>query len=184
MLGSHNSFSYLKPEKWWMRIFNPWAKCQSKTLEEQYRAGVRVFDIRVRWKDDRFYLVHNLMTYKCSLLTIIQELDGLDNIKVRVCLDMRKEPPTKEIEEEILSKFKAFVDRNFQPCVIDCIVFWNWKHLEKSGYSWIDKYGSVAGGLWKFLPPRIWAWFYNDTVRFDYLGEINSSNSVVLMDFV
>ena len=184
MLGSHNSFSYLKPEKWWMRIFNPWAKCQSKTLEEQYEAGVRVFDIRVRWKDDKFFLVHNLMTYRDDPFTIIHDLDKFDDIKVRVCLDMRKEPPTKELEEKILNEFKKSV-KKFQLGVIDCIIFWNWKHLESSPeYTWIDKYGSVAKGLWKYLPPKVWAWFYNDNVRFNHLKEIKGKGSIVLMDFV
>lgn len=184
MLGSHNSFSYLKPEKWWMRIFNPWAKCQSKTLKEQYEAGVRVFDIRVRWKDNKFFLVHNLMTYKYDPLTLIQDLKKFSDIKVRVCLDMRKEPSTKELEEKILGEFEEFV-KKFQPNVIDCIVFWNWKHLgSPSKYIWIDKYGSVTSGLWRYLPPKVWAWFYNNTVRFDYLKEIGDKDSVVLMDFI
>ena len=47
MLGSHNSMTYLKPQKWWMKLINFTSKCQNKNIEEQYAAGVRYFDIRV-----------------------------------------------------------------------------------------------------------------------------------------
>ena len=35
--GSHNTMSYLTPRKWWMRLVAPWARCQSKTIDEQWQ---------------------------------------------------------------------------------------------------------------------------------------------------
>ena len=47
ILGSHNTMSYLRPKTWWGRLFRFVARCQSKTLAEQWEAGVRYFDLRV-----------------------------------------------------------------------------------------------------------------------------------------
>lgn len=47
ILGSHNSMSYLSPRCWWGWLMLPFARCQSKTIDEQIAAGVRCFDIRI-----------------------------------------------------------------------------------------------------------------------------------------
>ena len=47
MLGSHDTFTYLKAEDWFTRLLKPFWKCQSMTLQEQYDYGVRFFDIRI-----------------------------------------------------------------------------------------------------------------------------------------
>ena len=39
--GTHNSMSYLPPEKWWMWLLRPFARCQRKTLAEQVKAGMQ-----------------------------------------------------------------------------------------------------------------------------------------------
>lgn len=46
-LASHNSMTYLPIKKWWLKPFRFIAQCQNKTIEEQYQAGVRMFDIRI-----------------------------------------------------------------------------------------------------------------------------------------
>ena len=47
ILGSHNSMSYLSPARWWMCPFRIFARCQKKTIREQFDCGVRCFDLRV-----------------------------------------------------------------------------------------------------------------------------------------
>ncbi len=58
MLGSHNSMTYL-PLTGWSRILRPWVRCQSLTLMEQYNAGVRYFDIRIRLVNGKWRFCHN-----------------------------------------------------------------------------------------------------------------------------
>lgn len=48
MLASHNSLTYLRPRRWWTRIFRSFWQCQDKSLIDQYAAGARRLDIRVR----------------------------------------------------------------------------------------------------------------------------------------
>ena len=62
MLGSHNTFTYMKPTKWWMYIFQPFVKCQSSTLEEQVAKGVNLVDIRLRYNDG-WKVCHGLVEY-------------------------------------------------------------------------------------------------------------------------
>lgn len=47
MIGSHDTFTYLKPCNTIFNIGKRWWKTQCKTIEEQYKFGVRFFDIRV-----------------------------------------------------------------------------------------------------------------------------------------
>ena len=47
-LASHNSLSFVKPKKWWEKLINFTAKCQSHDIQTQYTNGVRLFDIRLR----------------------------------------------------------------------------------------------------------------------------------------
>lgn len=48
MLASHNTFTYLTPKKWWMRLINFAARCQSNDIDTQYSHGARFFDIRIK----------------------------------------------------------------------------------------------------------------------------------------
>lgn len=65
MIGSHNSMSYLPPQRWLWRLFAPFWRCQDKTIEEQIKAGVRFFDIRVVWdrKLDCWQFAHGLVRF-------------------------------------------------------------------------------------------------------------------------
>ena len=46
ILGSHNSLTYLRPtNKWWNMFF----RCQDKDLDEQFKSGVTMLDIKVRF---------------------------------------------------------------------------------------------------------------------------------------
>lgn len=47
LIGSHNSATGEKPVGWLSRLLLPTAKCQNKTVEEQLKAGVSLFDLRV-----------------------------------------------------------------------------------------------------------------------------------------
>lgn len=46
-IGTHDSATG-EHGNWWSWLFYPFAKTQSKTIKEQYEAGCRLFDIRIR----------------------------------------------------------------------------------------------------------------------------------------
>lgn len=66
MLASHNSFTYQKPQKWWMYLLNFSAKCQSKDWKYQLKMGVTSFDLRVRLYKGEFYICHGIVRYELA----------------------------------------------------------------------------------------------------------------------
>ena len=52
VIYSHNSMTYLKPRKFLHRLLKIFAMCQTKTIDEQYHQGIRMFDIRIRFNDN------------------------------------------------------------------------------------------------------------------------------------
>ena len=65
IIGTHNSMTFLRPAKWYGWFMIPFARCQRKTIVQQWEAGARVFDLRVKF--DRYghsYFAHGL--YDCS----------------------------------------------------------------------------------------------------------------------
>ncbi len=72
-LATHNSGTGEKGSNFWSK-FSWFCRCQTKTIVEQYEAGVRLFDLRVRWVDDDLYLCHGLAVYDKSLVQALSEL--------------------------------------------------------------------------------------------------------------
>lgn len=65
IIGTHNSMTYLRPQKWYGWFMIPFARCQRKTIEEQWYDGARCFDLRIRFtKQGKPYFAHGL--YECT----------------------------------------------------------------------------------------------------------------------
>lgn len=76
-IGTHNSATGEKGKGLLSLLATPFAKCQSKTIKEQYDAGCRMFDIRVKWVDGYFRCAHGLWTSERYAYGILQELNNL-----------------------------------------------------------------------------------------------------------
>ena len=66
MIGSHNTFTYLPPKNPIYSLFKALWKCQDLAIEEQYKFGVRFFDIRLIWskRRNRWEIGHGLVIVK------------------------------------------------------------------------------------------------------------------------
>ena len=66
ILGSHNSWSYLTPRKWWMKLFRFVAQCQDYDIKTQYEQfGVRCFDLRLKFDVEGHTMVaHGLCNFR------------------------------------------------------------------------------------------------------------------------
>ena len=108
-LASHNSWSYLPPMEWWMRLWRFTARCQDADIKTQYeKHGVRCFDLRVRFMYDRVYVVHGSMVYDYEPTDITRDLQWLNDKKdvyVRVILDVRSK---KKCTSEQKAQFVDF----------------------------------------------------------------------------
>lgn len=113
-LGTHNSLSYL-PCQWYLRLFSWIGKCQSLNIEEQYKKGVRFFDIRIKYVNGKTMSGHGLLTYKVDIENILEWLNSKYDCTVRLFLENNKKNPTKDFnrfENDIknwISKYKNIV---------------------------------------------------------------------------
>ena len=114
-LGSHNSFTYLAPRKWWMYLCIPFARCQSKTIIHQYMAGARYFDLRVRFTApdvNTLTVAHGLMEYRITQTELTSILRWLnyhawnkqEDVYVRVLYEM----PSRDLTEDAEAKEDVF----------------------------------------------------------------------------
>lgn len=80
IIGTHNSMTYLPPEHWYGWFMIPFARCQRKTIEEQWYDGARCFDLRIRFtKQGEPYFAHGLYecTHKVNPFDVLKQLRKL-----------------------------------------------------------------------------------------------------------
>ena len=69
--------TYLRPQKWYGWFMIPFARCQRKTIEEQWHDGARCFDLRIRFtKQGEPYFAHGLYecTHKANPAHVLEDL--------------------------------------------------------------------------------------------------------------
>lgn len=104
-IGTHNSLSYLKPKQWWLRPFAWIGRCQRLTIAEQWDAGVRYFDIRVKYdKYGNAKSGHGLLSYNVFVYDVLEEIDGYamcsgERAVVRLFHENKKRKPRKHRSE-------------------------------------------------------------------------------------
>ena len=117
-IASHNSFTYLRPRRWWMRPFAFMARCQRVNWVEQWaKYGADLFDLRVRidTKARQPYFCHGLMRFEGSVWARLGDMNkqsraNNDSIFVRVVLEDNK--PTAE-EIALFQEFCRFIEMCF-----------------------------------------------------------------------
>ena len=180
ILGSHNSWTYLTPKKWWMRLLAFTARCQSKTIGEQYfDYNVRCFDLRIRFdKYGNPVLAHGIIEYDINCLNL-DNLNKLDNCIIRVIHEARNKEQYKpnlfkkycENLEVSYPRIKFFCGRNM----------YNWEVIYnfKNDYTVKEYYSSVCKPQ---LIDDWWPWLF---------ARINNKNiskrieeDILLVDYV
>lgn len=104
-IGSHNSLSYQRPKKWWMRPFHFMARCQSKDYVDQYKLGSRVFDLRISFDEKhcgKVQVKHGAMQFDVPIVLLnsfYNFLNLVGDCYLRVILEFNKEPKNIEYQE-------------------------------------------------------------------------------------
>lgn len=132
--GSHNSMTFLPPKHWWGYLGLWIARCQNKTLEEQFNAGARVFDFRIHYGYGDWEFAHGLVNFKSDIsfwkyLGILKTLARANNETIYIRL--------------ILEKYESDED-------CDCFIRYC-KALEREEYSNLKFFGGNRKGDWKKL---------------------------------
>lgn len=188
-LASHNSFSYLPPKHWWMRPFRWMARCQDLNIFQQYKQGVRIFDIRVWGFKTSFVdyeVCHGHFSFDVELELALSFLDNLaKNTKEDIwCRIWLEEDKVRSKHKDIDAREQNFI--NF--CYYIQLKFSNIKFIggkrkfdEKVLFDFgndvivIDKYSSTTSYFSKYdgpgnfttfrylddLYPRLYAKKYN-----------------------
>ena len=134
IIGSHNSWSYAKPKKWYTKPFRFMAQCQDWDIPTQYDHGVRCFDLRLQYDGDNLQVVHGFMVYNITINDLMVDLAWLNSkgdVYVRVLHDAR----TKKLHNcKAIEHFKNDCAAFEQ--LYPNIKFWCGKNL----YDWTDDY--------------------------------------------
>lgn len=167
-IASHNTFTFLKPKKWWAKPFAFVAKCQEIPITEQWRIGVRSFDLRIRFrKDGTPYFCHGLVEYDGDVTTELLRIDELaaNDKTVAVCRVMFEDNMFTVDRDEQIELFKRFcehVNYKIQYCHIKFYGGYSkkeWKPLYdfEDKFSVFEKHASVSGEWFDMICPRWYA---------------------------
>lgn len=111
-IGTHNSMTYLRPQKWYGWFMIPFARCQRKTIEQQWNDGARCFDLRIRFtRQGEPYFAHGLYecTHKVKPFEILKQLYRLSfRNNQRAFVRLILEDPDKQNHNVIY--FKKFCE--------------------------------------------------------------------------
>lgn len=130
ILGTHNSWSYLRPKKWWMRLIAFTARCQDTGIKGQYKLGSRCFDLRMRFKDGKLIVAHGIVEYPTNYPALCKTLKWVNkkgDCYVRVLHECRNK---KQYTEESITMFKKYCTLLQE--TFPNIKFWCGKNL----YNW------------------------------------------------
>lgn len=173
-LGSHNTMTYLKPQKWYLYPFRFIARCQSKNIEKQYGAGARWFDLRIAFKGNTPYFKHGLMDYKGNVYKILEYLNTKEDVIVRILLE-------DDTNGEIYSNFCSTIEDIYTNIKFvgghrksDWTQIYHFKR--KVSYTMEEWYASMPSNpKWYGIYPRLYSLLK---------GRKNTDADYLLIDFV
>ena len=200
MLGSHNSYTgYEAVNKSVYNYFTKFWRCQTKSIQEQYKAGVRFFDIRVcaetvnvggkdkvMWRSCHGLVnVDNLFTTLSVCCKQFQSLGS--DVKIRILLEKGNASDVtlfKNESEKVLKKYSGIITQivikdNWQ------VLYEDWKGLEVIDYCYIPWNSSKSWwyNVTHFTGSTIasWAKKHNPVIN-DII--INDKNVIHFMDCI
>lgn len=189
VIGSHNSWSFLRSKKWWMKLFRWSARCQDVDIREQYSLyNVNCFDLRIKFnKKGELLVSHNKYICDITERELREDLKFLNEqgeCYVRVINDVRSESEATPTNKYNFIMFCKEIEKHYQ-----YIKFWCGRNM----YDWsvdydfagveptcCERYGSVAKPKWlNGLYPRKYAKKHNRTIVED-----GTTKDILLIDFV
>lgn len=90
MIGAHNTLTAYPATSLFTQLFQRWWKCQRHELEQLYFAGVRFFDMRVRWNGIQWQGCHGLADVDAafrSLDHMCQYMNAFPDLLWRIVLE-------------------------------------------------------------------------------------------------
>lgn len=162
IFGTHNSATggqllwWLRPLAW---VINPTSKCQDKTIDEQLRDGVKLFNLQVAYDGKRWRFSHGLALYKEDVIETIA--------KMRACA-LAKEPIYFQLyldrsfwykqDEEAFAQLLADIKREFCCPYFVMLCAWvegtkKYPHKSESKLKWQERYWTTT---WASINATTW----------------------------
>lgn len=177
-IATHNSATGEQGRGFISWLVTPFSKCQSKTLIEQYDAGCRYFDLRVRVKLGEWVFAHGLWESKKSAFKLLDELDR----HAYKCGEKCYISLTYEGDSECILVFDSIVADRFSWVVVTEV------NVKKPTWRCLITHNSVPvkqaflpldGSTWHTYLPIPWLW---DKI---YYNRVNFSNEhFTMVDFL
>lgn len=187
ILGSHNSWSYLKPKHWWLRPFAFMAKCQSVDIRQQYlKYNVRCFDLRVSINHGNLSIAHGFMKYDYSeseLMDWLLWLNARGDCVVRVLHEVRNK---KNSTPENIESFRKFCAKIVRMC--PNVKFWCGKNLYTWDYDYEFDYRPSCKEMYSSVSsPKLlddwFPWLYA-RLKNSFIRKMDIEEDILLIDFV
>lgn len=190
--ASHNTFSYLRPMQWWLRPFTFVARCQSKTLQEQFGEGVRIFDLRLRReKNGEWVIAHNAFVYARGI-KILHALEWLDEVAresdLPVCVRLlhevrnrRQERYSSSIEFNMMCDWLNRTCHNIRFFGGQRVMDWRQDYVfpPQNEIEYTELHASMRWPKYLHWWPWLYAHLHNDEIEKEY----QDKPDVVFMDF-
>lgn len=141
-IASHNSWTFLRPKKWWMRLIAFTARCQrTDIIQQYYKHNVRCFDLRVRFdKNGNLILAHGIIEYDADKNFLYHNLGILNfwstpeiPVYVRLIHEVRNLKGYTPQEVRYFQAFCKEVEEKFH-----AIYFWCGENLLPDGKQCVD----------------------------------------------
>lgn len=181
LIGTHNSSTGEQSCGLLSILGSPFAKCQSKSLFEQFLSSVRLFDLRV---DSNWKLCHGLWKSDKTLWRALEELNNLSGDKSGTSIMITYEGSLnvykhEDFINEILDTFKEYpkltlVSINVKKPSWVCIY-----NNPKFNKPIVQEYEKLIFPNWRTLIPIPWLWNKLRWNKHEYNG-----HEYKLVDFI
>lgn len=178
-IGTHNSVTG-ETGNFWSKFLTPFARCQSKTLVEQYRAGCRLFDLRIVRHRGKYYGAHGAWRTKKEIsecLSPLYDAVCLDKAKVYLApvyeglLDAEGERDFVDFCTALKALYPYFVWGSIHAKYADHGLTVDWPMLKQGAFLPKSRQGFLPldGRHWQtYLPiPWLWKMIYFRKPQFD-----------------
>lgn len=175
-LGTHNSITGYKGKGILSKLLTPFARCQTKSVNEQFNCGVRYFDIRIKYYKNKFVLCHGLWIADVSINCIFDTLNYLGR-KSPIYVDITLETDNgKDKFFDYVVKLKNSFNYiniarvNYKKPNWECIHIYNIINT-------VNRFITLDKSSWHTYIPIPWLW--NKIYKFE-----NIDNTINIKDFV
>lgn len=165
-IATHDSCTGERP-MWYSYPLLPFAKTQGKTIKEQYEAGCRLFDLRIKLHHGRFVFAHGGYIMKVFVMDIFRYLNEQGDCHVTITYEGTNKH--QKLFENYVTRIKAECP-NIKYGAIAIkkgknanLVVTDYDYIMPAEKGWIDKptrrgFVALDGKSWHSLIPVPWLW--------------------------